>query len=146
MRKSKCRCCGKYSVTKEQLSRINSLEGEGYQYNKKLVSVNGYDATTPEAYSDLAYICNFANVNNVDRVYYLYASEPAEISRILDYKSDIKYLSVAEDGNTFVYDYYLDEDLIPADFTNSLLVISGIDDQSEMKFSKVSRSATIYQR
>lgn len=88
-------------------------------------------------YSDLAYICNFANVNNVDRVYYLYASEPAEISRILDYKSDIKYLSVAEDGNTFVYDYYLDEDLIPADFTNSLLVISGIDDQSEMKFMNI---------
>ena len=39
-----------YSVTPEQLKRINSLEGEGHLYNKELVSVEGYDGDYEDAY------------------------------------------------------------------------------------------------
>lgn len=71
---------------------------------------------------DLQQICDFANEQNSENVYFLNDSTPSEICRLLDYQG-INYLTVNQGtGVVFSYDYYMKYAQCDMEIEDSLIV------------------------
>lgn len=81
-------------------------------------------------YSHLQEICDFANENGVDYVYF-FDSESAEICRLLDYEG-ANYLTAMVAGWTVVYDYYEKYVEAPVILGNEMLVWESEEETVEM--------------